>query len=129
MILDTSFIIDLIKNRQNAIQKAQELEKTSTPIRTTTISVFELWQGLEDLQNKEKRERIDHFLSSIGLLSFDLPSAKRAGIIFSELERKGEMIEAEDCMIAGIAQWHNEPILTRNKKHFERIKGIQIQDY
>lgn len=129
MILDTTFIIDLMKNKPAALSKAQALEKTSTPLHTTTISVFELWQGLEDLQSKEKKERIEQFLSSVGLLSFDLPSAKIAGLIFSGLERKGETIEAEDCMIAGIAHWRGEPILTRNKKHFERIRGISVETY
>ncbi len=129
MILDTSFIIDLLKNKSAALSKAQALEKTSTPLRTTTISVFELWQGLEDMQNKEKKDRIERFLSSIGLLSFDLASAKIAGTIFSGLERKGETIEAEDCMIAGITLVHGDAILTRNNKHFERIKGIKVETY
>ncbi len=129
MILDTSFIIDLMKNKSNALAKAQELEKSSSPVRSTAISVFELWQGLEDIQNPDKKEKIEHFLSSIGLLSFDLYSAKKAGTIYAELERKGELIEPEDCMIAGITIFHGETLLTRNKQHFERIKSLKIEGY
>ncbi len=129
MILDTSFIIDLMKNKSNALAKAQELDKSSSPVRSTVISVFELWQGLEDLQDKTKREKIEIFLSSVGLLSFDLHSAKKAGIIYAELERKGELIDSEDCMIAGIALFHGETLLTRNKKHFERIEDLKIEAY
>lgn len=129
MILDTSFIIDLMKNKPDALIKAHQLEKSSTAIRTTTISVFELWQGVEDIHDDQKREQIETFLSSIGLLSLDLESAKIAGRIYSELERKGEMIEAEDCLIAGIAQYHHDTVLTRNLKHFERIKSIRTETY
>lgn len=129
MILDTCFIIDLLKNKTNALIKAHQLENSSEPVRTTTISVFELWQGLEDIQDEEKRERIEHFLSALGLLAFDVESAKIAGTIFSELERRGETIEAEDCMIAGIALYHREAILTRNTNHFQRIKGVAIEPY
>ena len=129
MILDTTFIIDLMKNRAPALVKAQELEKYYTPTLTTTISVFELWQGLEDIHNEEKEEQIERFLSSIGLLGFDLESAKLAGQIHAELERRGELIQAQDSMIAGIAQQHGEPILTRNVEHFRRIKGIMVETY
>lgn len=129
MILDTSFIIDLMKNNGNALEKAKELERSSLPVRATAISVFELWQGLEDIQNEKKREKIELFLSSMGLLSFDVYSAKKAGTLYAELERKGETIEPEDCMIAGIALFHDETILTRNKKHFEKIKNLKIKSY
>lgn len=129
MILDTSFIIDLLKNKTPALIKAHLLEKSSISVRTTTISVFELWQGVEDIQDDQKRELIEKFLSSVGLLSLDIESAKIAGTMYSELERKGEIIETEDCMIAGIAKHHGDAVLTRNVKHFERIKGIKIETY
>ncbi len=129
MILDTSFIIDLMKNKPGALIKAHQLEKSSTAVRTTTISVFELWQGAEDIQDNQKRVQIETFLSSVGLLSLDIESAKIAGTMYSELERKGEMIEAEDCLIAGIAKHHGDVILTRNIKHFERIPGIKMETY
>jgi len=129
MILDTTFIIDLLKNKANAVAKAAELEKSSFPIRTTTVNVFELWQGLEDIRDQAKKERIEQFLSSIGLLSLDRESAKAAGTIYGELKRKGELLEAEDCLIAGICLQHGDIILTRNQKHFERIKTIRVETY
>ncbi len=98
-------------------------------MRTTTISVFELWQGAEDIQDSQKRDKIEQFLSSVGLLPLDVESAKIAGTIYSDLERKGKLIEAEDCLIAGIAKHHNETVLTRNINHFERIKGIKLETY
>lgn len=129
MILDTSFIIDLMKDKSNALTKAQELESSSLPVRTTSISVFELWQGLEDIDDQDKREKIEKFLSSIGLLVFDVHDAKKAGTIYAELRRKGEHIEPEDCMIAGITLSRGETLLTRNKRHFERIKELKIEGY
>ncbi|MBI2662359.1 type II toxin-antitoxin system VapC family toxin [Candidatus Woesearchaeota archaeon] len=129
MILDTSFLIDLIKNKENAFQKAKILDNSSPPLRTTSISIFELRQGIEDINESKKKEKIEQLLNALGLLNFDLESAKIAGTIFAELERKGEIIEAEDCMIAGIAIHHNEPILTRNSKHFQRIKGLKLETY
>ena len=58
-----------------------------------------------------------------------MESAKIAGTFFAKLERSGEIIEAEDCMIAGIAKHHGDTILTRNIKHFERIRGVNVEGY
>ncbi len=129
MILDISFIIDVLKNKPDALIKAAELEKSTLPVRSTTVSVFELWQGLEDIHDQDKFKKIETFLSSVGLLSFDLESAKIAGSTYAELKRKGELIEAEDCMIAGIALWHGDRILTRNVKHFGKIKHLLVETY
>jgi len=129
MILDTTFIIDLLRGNQAAITKAEELLKRNEPIRATTVSVFEIWQGAEDINNPIKKEKIDKFISSVGFVILDIESAKKAGSIFASLKSQGLLIEGADCMIAGITLTNNEVLLTRNKKHFERIKDLKIESY
>lgn len=129
MIIDTSFIIDFLKHDKDAVNKMKGFLERNEPIKTTTISVFEVWQGTLDIGNDSEKEKIEKFLSSIGLLVFDIESAKRAGTIYSGLKSKGELIEGEDCMIAGITLNLNEVLLTRNKKHFEKIQGLKIESY
>jgi len=52
-----------------------------------------------------------------------------SGNIHRKLSRKGVTIDPEDSMIAGIAKVHNETLLTRNKKHFEKIEGLDVEGY
>ena len=129
MILDTSFIIDLFRNDKSAIEKANELIRKSIPLATTTVNIFELWQGTYDIKNKEVKDKILTFLSSIGLFVLDLPSAQEGGTIYSELRNKGGVIDPEDCMIAGIAKTNNKTLLTKNIKHFDRIRDLKIEIY
>ncbi len=51
------------------------------------------------------------------------------GSIYGELLAKGETIDPEDAMLAGIAKSHHEKVLTRNVKHFSRIEGLTIETY
>ena len=95
---------------------------------SASITVFELWQGLE-IKDSKKREKILNILQSIGLLSFDFNSAKEAGNIYRELRKKGITIDAEDTMIAGIAKIYNETLLTRNVKDFRRIENLKVEGY
>ena len=129
MILDTSFIIDFLKNDESAVEKARKLKEENVPLATTTINVFELWQGASDIKNEEKKSKILKFLSSIGLLGFDFESARDGGAIYSELRQKGKLIDPEDCMIAGIAKTNNRTLLTRNLKHFQNIHGLKVESY
>jgi tRNA(fMet)-specific endonuclease VapC len=128
MILDTTFLIDLLKSDKSAVAKAYELDNASDVVMTTAITVFELWQGVHDAPEKEK-QHVLALLESFGLESLDMTSAKDAGTIFDTLRRKGKEIDPEDCMIAGIARIRGEPLLTRNVKHFERIDGLKVTTY
>ncbi|MBS3145855.1 PIN domain-containing protein [Candidatus Woesearchaeota archaeon] len=129
MILDTSFIIDLMRNDQESIKKIAGLKKTSTNLMSTTLSVFEIWQGIEDLESEEKKDKIVKFLSSIGFLTLDVASAKKAGTIYTKLRRNGIDIGAVDSLIGAIALLHNQTILTRNVKHFNRIEDLKVESY
>ena len=129
MIADTTFLIDLLNNDAGAVQKAQTLDKENVPTFTTAISVFELWQGIGEIKNKEKLEKINTLLESIGFFHLDKECAKIGGRIHNELYTKGMAIQPEDSMIAGICVKHGRKVLTRNVKHFSRVKLLEVETY
>lgn len=129
MIADTCFIIDLLRNDSGAKLKAEELDKKQSSLFITAVSVFELWQGIDDIKNKEKLEKINILLESMGLLNLDKESAKIGGRFHGELYATGEAIDPQDSMIAGIALKYGKKILTRNVKHFSKIKKIELENY
>ncbi|MBS3083651.1 type II toxin-antitoxin system VapC family toxin [Candidatus Pacearchaeota archaeon] len=50
--------------------------------------------------------------------------------IFFELSSKGILIGKFDCMIAGTLLSNGiDTIITKNKKHFEKIKGLKVLSY
>lgn len=130
MILDTNFIIDFLKGQSNALNKIDLLVKKDIAFAITTPTIFELYSGLIFLDKSEdEREKIISLLKDQIILSLDKNSAEKAGIIDGNLLKKGLKIDAEDSMIAGIAESYGETILTRNVKHFSRIRGIKIETY
>ena len=125
MILDTSFLIDLFVNREAAVRLSKELELKEV-IKTTSISVFEVYKSLK---KKDKLDEIEKIFDSIIVLNFDKRSAKLAGKISQELIKSGQEIDPEDCMISAITILNNETLLTRNIKHFNRISGLSSKSY
>jgi len=131
--LDSSTLIDIIIGRPlNQILK--DVLSENEILTVATPSIMEIFNGLHLEKNKKyvtekEKSKIQEVLSSMNILDFDLESAIRAGEIEAELTNQGEIIEIEDVMIAAIAIRNKEKLLTKNKKHFERIKGLKIEIY
>ncbi len=129
MILDTSFLVDLLRGKQEAVKKISELEEKNEPVATTAIGVFEIWQCIPKKASEKQAEKALEMLRSINTLSLDLDSALEAGEIQRKLKAKGETMDPEDAMIAGIAKVQRKKVLTRNERHFSRITSLEVETY
>lgn len=132
--LDTTFLIDVLRGRTTVEQLEEQLAEATIAITVAAPSVMELVRGLHLASNAKhvtKRElaRITEILSSLEVLSFDKESAMLAGEIEASLINAGKTIDVEDVMIAAIAIKNDEPLVTRNAKHFGRIQGLKVISY
>jgi predicted nucleic acid-binding protein len=127
----SSFLIDLLRGKEEAVKlKARSLDQRFTVKAITSISVMELWRGaLKKGASEEEKKKIKDIISSYLLYSFDEEAAQHAAEIESILSKAGEIIDIEDIMIAGIALSKKEGIVTRNQKHFQQIKELEIETY
>jgi predicted nucleic acid-binding protein len=127
-VLDTSFLIDIFRNEPAAVKHLDHLEQEDL-LQITAPTIMELWLGaLQSNAPEREKARIEEFLEALLVLSFDMRAAKEAAEIEAALLKKGQMIDIEDTMIAGIARSHGEKIVTRDE-HFKRIVGLKIETY
>jgi tRNA(fMet)-specific endonuclease VapC len=54
---------------------------------------------------------------------------ERSAEVYADLYRRGELISEGDMLIAGTALVHNLVVVTNNEKHFNRISGLQIDNW
>lgn len=76
--------------------------------------------------SEEREEAIFDMLDSLVIIPLDGRAALMASKLGRELTGKGRMIYPMDLMIGATAIVNNIPLVTNNKKHFERIKGLKI---
>ena len=128
MIADTSFLIDIARGDTSASEKAKELTRRKEPLAISAISLFELWQGSGKLTEKELYV-LTELIGRSMIILLELENAEAAGIISSQLRRKGVQISPPDCLIAGTALSGNDSLLTRNTKDFSHIEGLRVETY
>jgi len=130
MILDTTFLIDLMKADPSAVRKLKEMERDKVTQNIAAPTLYELYVGitLSSKPEKEKRKVLDT-LTAMNILGLDAESAAKAGEVQGTLIKEGKMIDPEDAMIAGIALLNNEILLTKNVEHFSRICDLKIVSY
>lgn len=130
MIADTTYLIDLMRDDRSAVEKEIKLEEDGTPVYLTTVSIFELYVGLNLSSTKILEGRkIDRVLGNLQVLPLDFESAKEAGDIYAYKKRSGLTIDPEDAMIAGICRTSGDAVLTRNINHFSGIEGVVVESY
>jgi len=129
-LVDTTFLIDLLKQAPGVDAKALLLQKEGE-LFTTEINVYEVFYGVyagDDVADDLEivRRLIDAFTV--------LPLARRASLKAAEiagvLHKRGQNIGDSDILTAGIALANGiSTIVTRNIRHFERVPGLTVESY
>lgn len=128
--LETDFLIALMRKNRSALEKLQELVSKGERLATTPITAAELFRGAYTSERiDENLRKVRGILSRLDLLDFNVAASDIYGQISSELERKGEPIGEFDALIASIALAHNERVVTRNVKHFSRVRGLEVEKW
>lgn len=129
MILDTSFLVDVLRGDEVVKERVSAIEESGIP-RVSTVTIMELLEGVHLSDNTEReRRRVEELLASVNEVTFDRECAMIAGRLNAALRETGQPIDAEDVMIAACAIVHDEPVVTRNVSHFERIDDVEVVDY
>ncbi len=130
MLVDTTFLVDVMRNDAAAVGKARELADGNVPVLVGAPSIFELYVGVGlSVRSAEEREKVLDVLRSLAHLPLDPQSATRAGLIYAQRAKEGTKMDPEDAMLAGIAVENSQPLLTRNRRHFSGIPDLKVEGY
>lgn len=119
--IDTDIIITILKGGKESnevVNKFLEYE-----VFITAISVFELSLRRTNL------EIIDELINHVKVLPLDEYSAKKASELHKFLSKKGNIIDLRDLFISAICLTHDVKLATKNKKHFEIIPELKLEDW
>ena len=122
VLADTSIVIDhLRKSNKNASVLFRGIDNYDFSI--SAVSIFELYAGATD---ERKKSDIANTLSAFETLPFTHDIAVKAGELYIALKKANRILEVKDVFIAATAIVYDMPIFTLNRKHFERLEGVNL---
>ena len=129
MILDSTFVHDVVHENDAAVNRLVELRDDGTPVALSALTVFEIGVGLRGKAAKY-RDRFDEKIEDLVVVPVGEAIARRALNIQHDLLDRGERIGARDVLIAGTTVESGDPrVLTRNVGEFERVEGLDVETY
>ncbi|WP_343710287.1 type II toxin-antitoxin system VapC family toxin [Mycobacterium sp.] len=121
VVIDTDLVIDFLRGMGSGAPLVRELI-VSHRLRVTAVTAFELRVGTDFLARREDILR----LMRSRTFPLDSRSALRAGDVAATLRGAGQEIGLADCLQAGICLNFDLPRATRNRKHFNRVRGLRL---
>jgi len=127
-LLDTNIISDVIKNPHGrARQRIEEVGRAQ--VCTSIIVAAELRYGVAWKGSPQLADRVDNALKRIQTLSFEPPADAVYGELRARLEAAGQVISANDMLIAAQAVTLDLTLVTDNLREFGRVDGLQVENW
>ncbi len=126
-LLDTNICIYYIKGKFNLDVKFDKIFPDYLFISEITLA--ELKFGIANSEQPEKNQKaLENFLTGVKILPIfhclDIYAKEKA-----RLRKAGTPIDDFDLLIGVTAVTYNLVLVTNNAEHFNRIKGISIEDW
>lgn len=133
MIVDTSFVLDVINDVDAAVSKEKELEAEGVPLVIPAVTVLELYIGVGKVANTQRERRaVEAVLDSYPLVNMTPSISRRAGRLLgeriAEADDDGPGIRKGDAAIAATAIERDEPVLAGDS-HFRNVPGVVLETY
>jgi tRNA(fMet)-specific endonuclease VapC len=128
-LLDTDICSYIMKRSHPAllerIRKVPIVEQA-----LSVVTVAELLYGVKlSARQKQAREAFNAFVRHLEVMEWPVEAAEHYADIRADLKRRGEMIGANDLLIAAHARSFKAILVTNNVREYGRVKGLKVENW
>lgn len=130
MILDSTFLLDLLREDDSAFRKGNRLQESSIGVRVPVAAMFETYYGVGATGSDDELRRVQNVLMGHPPVPVDEEIARVAGRMLGRIEADGhDGVSTNDAYIGATACVRGETVLTRNVADFEALPGVEVETY
>jgi len=127
-LLDTNVLSHLVREPQGRV--AEHIRRVGeTQICTSIIVAAELRYGALKKGSRRLTAQLEAVLGAIDVLPFESPADAIYGLIRTRLEQAGQIIGANDLLIAAQTLTLGYTIVTDNDAEFARVDGLWRENW
>lgn len=126
-LLDTSTCIFLLRGKRTVEERLNEIDEERCYITDAVVAEL-LFGAYYSDRTEENLRQVEAFVAEMQVIPFD----QTINVFAQErvkLWKAGKKIEDFDLLIGCAAKAMGLTIVTHNRKHFEHIEGLNIEDW
>jgi tRNA(fMet)-specific endonuclease VapC len=128
-VLDTDICSYIMKRSHPAL--LERIRKVPLAEQATSVvTVAELLYGVRlSTKPRQTREAFEAFIRHLTILDWGKEAAEHYAEIRADLKKRGEMIGANDLLIAAHASSLGAVLVSNNEREFARVKGLRVENW
>lgn len=128
-ILDTD-ICSYIMKRSHPVLLERIRSVPLSDQAASVVTMAELLYGAKlSTKPKQARDAFNAFIRHLEIIEWSAEAAEHYADIRANLKRRGEMIGANDLLIAAHARSLDAVLVTNNVGEFCRVKGLKVENW
>ncbi|MFP4439682.1 MAG: type II toxin-antitoxin system VapC family toxin [Chloroflexaceae bacterium] len=128
-LLDTDILSAVMRQQAAATARARSYLAMHHRLIFSIITRYEILRGLYAKYATTQLTAFDQLCVVSTILPLTNPIIVRAATIYADLHQRGVLIGDADILIAATALEHGLIMVTNNENHFNRIAGIQLENW
>src|SRR5687768_10872469 len=124
-LIDTDWVVEYLRGRPSGLRLIASFAEDDLFISLITYGeIYDGFDGVPDPLAAEAGFR--RFLVDVEIVPLDEPVIRRFFRVRRDLRQRGLPLEDPDLLIAATALHHDLTLVTRNRRHFDRIPGLKL---
>jgi tRNA(fMet)-specific endonuclease VapC len=128
-LIDTNILSLFFRGNAQVVHNFETYLKEYDTINLSIITYYEIVSGLKHRDAHKQLGLFIDFVAQNTLLPFTQKVADVAAELYADLRKQGQPIDDIDLLIAGTAIANELILVTNNRKHFDRITQLEVEDW
>jgi tRNA(fMet)-specific endonuclease VapC len=129
VLLDTDTLSAILRRNPVVTIRARDYIRSHHSFAFSIITRYEILRGLKARHATSQQAAFDRFCAASTILPLSDATVVQASEIYADLHRRGELIGDADILIAATSMVEGYGLATNNERHFERIEGLNIDNW
>ena len=128
-LIDTDILSYFFRGDEQVATRFKAYIAEHERINLSIITYYEILSGLRHRDAHRQLSNFMEFVEENTIVPLTKVAVEYAAAIYAETRSQGTPVDDIDLLIAGIAMEHGWTLVTHNLSHFEKIAGLDIEDW